>query len=174
MLFSIHSRHSFTRQNLAIQMRVPVRVVAIIFVSLAAGALSTAHAQINDIRTGQPIPGTQGITLGPGLDLSDWNSAGHNLRYGDFSNNGIGGVNLTGDLFDNSWLDNAEFYGATLTNANFPAASLTGTDYSFATLTNANFTQANLAGAFLDYTTLAGANLTGANISRRQLSVTRI
>ena len=66
---------------------------------------SPARADINDIRTGQPLPGTQGITLGPGLTLSDWNYPpgwpfpGYNLQYGDFSNNGAGGVNLTGASF---------------------------------------------------------------------------
>ena len=74
-------------------------------------AVAPLRAQINSLQTGQPIPGTVGITLGPGIDLSGWNSAGHSLQYGDFSDNGAGGVNLAGTTFDASWLDNASFYG---------------------------------------------------------------
>jgi uncharacterized protein YjbI with pentapeptide repeats len=124
-----------------------------------------AHAQINDLRTGQLLPGTAGITPGPGVDLSNWNSAGHSLQYANFSNGGACGLDLTGAVFDGSWLDNASFYKAIVPQISFVSSSLTSADFSFANATNANFTNANLTGAALDYATLTGANLTGATIT---------
>jgi hypothetical protein len=39
-----------------------------------------AIGQIYNDQTGQVIPGTQGITPGPGVDLSEWNTPGHVLE----------------------------------------------------------------------------------------------
>ncbi len=58
-------------------------------------------ADIKNWQTGQTIPGTEGITPGPGVSLMNWNSDAHNLRYADFS----AGLDLGGSLFRSSWLD---------------------------------------------------------------------
>src|SRR5688572_17912435 len=60
---------------------------------------------------GQLIPGTEGITPGPSVYLSDWNSTNHNLRYADFS----AGLDFRGAQFYQSWLENARFSRANLT-----------------------------------------------------------
>ncbi|MBE3096769.1 MAG: pentapeptide repeat-containing protein [Planctomycetes bacterium] len=106
-----------------------------------------AAATIYNWQTGQPIPGTEGITPQPGVDLSDWNTASHNLQYGDFRT-----TDLNHSHFEDSWLDYAHFGGANLTSA----------DIHYATLSGANLSGANLTSAFLRYATLTSANLTDA------------
>ena len=127
---------------------------------IACGLLMTlpAAAQADIFRwdNGQLIPGTQGITPGPGVDLSRWSSPERNLRFADFS----GGLDLTQANFSSSWLDNSRFNGAnltrctsicrTLTNANLSGTNLTDAWLRVATLTNANFAGAVVAGANFD------------------------
>ena len=117
------------------------------------------------------IPGTAGITPGPGVDLSNWNTAPHNLRYADFS----GGLDLSGANFSNSWLDNAHFQGANLTGASLYQSTLTNADLGVAnlsnaylddsTLTNADLSVANLSNAYLFGSTLTNADLGGATVT---------
>ncbi len=57
---------------------------------------------------GQLIPGTEGITPGPGVQLSEWDTNAKNLRYADFS-----GMNLSNSKLYFSWLDNADLSGTT-------------------------------------------------------------
>ena len=94
-----------------------------------------ASGQVYNWDTGEVIPGTEGVTPGPGMELEGWSSADHNLRYADFS----GGLDLHDSSFQESWLDHAWFIGADLTGANFNVATLTGADLSGATVTGANF-----------------------------------
>ena len=91
---------------------------------------------------GQVIPGTQGITPGPGVDLSGWNSPGHELEFAllDYPD-------LTNASFENSDLFEAGFYGANLTNANFTGANLANASFDSSTLTNAGFSGAIVTGA---------------------------
>jgi uncharacterized protein YjbI with pentapeptide repeats len=131
---------------------------------MACGLLMTlpAAAQADIFRwdNGQLIPGTQGITPGPRVDLSSWNSPQRNLRFAHFP----GSPDLTGANFSSSWLDDSRFYGAILTNADLSGTNLTGVQlFSFnaelsegATLTNANLAGATVTGADFSLTTSHG------------------
>ena len=63
------------------------------------------------------IPGTEDITIGPGVDLSGWNTESRNLRHATgFSGEAAGssfenpiGIDLTGANFSNSWIDGVVF-----------------------------------------------------------------
>ena len=93
---------------------------------LTTVTVSVSQADIRNWRTRENIPGTEGITLGPGIDLSGRNSDSRNLRFAVLS-----GSDLSGATFARSWLDNARFWGAT-------PAKLAQADMSYANLTNAN------------------------------------
>ena len=138
--------------------------VGVAWLSVAVLALllaQTATATIYNWQTGQPIPGTEGIAPGPGVNLSNWNTESHSLRYGDFRN-----TDLNHSDFDDSWLDDAHFGGANLTSASFHSATLSGADLSGvilmsallrrASLTSANLTDAMVQGAYFGYTTSRG------------------
>lgn len=111
---------------------------------LMAVTVSVSQADIRNWRTRENIPGTEGITPGPGINLSGRNSDSRNLRYAVFSGN-----DLSGATFARSWLDNARFWGGT-------PAKLTQADLSYANLTNANLFGVPLANA-----DLTGAIVTG-------------
>ena len=70
--------------------------------------------------SGQVIPGTQGITPGPGIDLSGWNTPGHQLEFASLSYQGLSNAS-----FENSDLTSASLYFSDLTNADFRNANLT-------------------------------------------------
>jgi hypothetical protein len=72
---------------------------------LGAMPLGAGRAGIPNWQTGETIPGTEGITPGPGMVLENWNTEIHNLRYADFS----GGLDLSGATLEHSWLDFALF-----------------------------------------------------------------
>jgi uncharacterized protein YjbI with pentapeptide repeats len=114
---------------------------------------AAAQADIFRWDNAQQIPGTQGVTPGPGIDLSSRNTAQRNLRFADFS----GGLDLSQANFWGSWLDSSRFNGANLTNAELQSAILTNADLSGANLTNAylgnaTLTSANFAGAVIQGT----------------------
>jgi uncharacterized protein YjbI with pentapeptide repeats len=126
---------------------------------LAAGVLaiwgaSPAVGQIYDYETDQVIPGTQGITLGPGVDLSNWNSAGHELEYANLGSYEVS-IDLSGASFANSDLTAAFLHGANLTNVDFTNANL-----SSASLGSTNVSGANFAGATVTSTDLESSGLT--------------
>ena len=60
-------------------------------VSLRFLCPSVVYAEIVNWQTGETIPGTEGITPRPGIQLTRWNTAEHNLRYADCS----GGLDLS-------------------------------------------------------------------------------
>lgn len=99
-------------------------------------ATVTVHADIYRLDNGQVIPGTEGITPGPGIDLSGgWNNDSHNLRYADFS----GGLDLSGAKFATSWLDFADFQGADLVDADLSYSALANARLTGTTVTRARF-----------------------------------
>ncbi len=124
-------------------------------------AAPTAWADIFRWDNSQVIPGTEGITPGPGMQLDEWNTEAHNLRYADFA----GGLDLHQSSFQKSWLDNARFNNANLSNSDFgpPLSSWFGT--AGATLTGADLSGANLTGAYLGMANLTSASLRGANLT---------
>ncbi len=121
---------------------------------------SPALADIFNDQTEQLIPGTQGITPGPGVDLSGWNTPGHQLEFAHLEL-----FDLTNASFATSDLINANFVESTLTNANLTNANLTNAKFSGSTLTNANLTDATLTNA-----TLYGSTLTDTNFTNTKLT----
>jgi uncharacterized protein YjbI with pentapeptide repeats len=155
-------------------------IMALIFlVALAA----SGRAAIFRWDNGQVIPGTEGITPVPGVNLSDWNTDSHNLRYADFS----AGLNLSDASFIDSWLENAHFQGANLNNAVLYGSTLTNADLSGTTVTGAFFFNTtgftkeqlystasyqanNLQGIFLGRNDLSGWDFSGQNLTGASLS----
>ena len=92
-----------------------------VFVALVSVALfvTNSNADIKNWQTGQTLPGSEGITPGPGIDLRNWNLSSKNLKYAN-----LAGMDLRNSIFLNSWLDNASFSGSHLANANFYVARL--------------------------------------------------
>jgi hypothetical protein len=119
---------------------------------------AAAQADIFRWDNGQLIPGTEGITPGPGVDLNshsgEWSSPQRNLRFASFSGRPHL-TDLTGANFSSSWLDHSRFW-ANLTNANLSGTNLTNARLVASTLTNANLAGAIVTGASFDQTTLGG------------------
>jgi uncharacterized protein YjbI with pentapeptide repeats len=106
-----------------------------------------AAAQI--LTTGDTvIPGTQGITVGPGIDLSGWNSPGHELEMAN-----LAGVDLSNATFVNSDITAGALSNSNLTSANFANSNLSNATFSWSTLTGADLTGAIITGAAFEYTT---------------------
>jgi uncharacterized protein YjbI with pentapeptide repeats len=141
---------------------------------------AVSRADIFRWDNGALIPGTQGITPGPGVQLSNrylqyarlsqTNLTGANftssdLTEGSFYSSTLDGANLSGAI-----LSGASFLGASLMSANLSGAYLLGeTDLDHSNLTNANLSAADLTNANLSRATLDGANLTGATIKGTSL-----
>jgi hypothetical protein len=147
----------------------PAWIACGLLVSLPAAA----QADIFRWDNGELIPGTEGITPGPGVgfDYCPWTCLPRDLRFADFS----GGLDLTEANFYPTWLDNSRFNGANLTGARLASASLRNADLSGtnltnaslygANLTNADLSGANLTDAELPYATLTNANFAGAVVA---------
>ncbi|MFO0915316.1 MAG: pentapeptide repeat-containing protein [Pirellulales bacterium] len=115
---------------------------------------ATTHAQIYRWDNGQVIPGTEGITLGPDLELIRWASEGFNLRFGNFTGD------LTRANLSRSWIENGRFVDANLSNARLNDARLINANFNGATLSGANLSRAELANA-----TFTGALLNDVNLA---------
>ena len=150
-------------------------VYLIILCSCSGIAFDNTQADILRWDTGQVIPGTEGITVGPEVRLRLWNTDEHNLRYADLS----GGLVLTRSNFDQSWLDHATFAeaslirsklrNASLENSDLTSADLNRADLQGATLTNAILNDADLTDADLRDVTLQNASLIRANLTESDL-----
>jgi uncharacterized protein YjbI with pentapeptide repeats len=106
---------------------------------------ANAHADIYRWDTGEVIPGTEGITPGPGVQLLNLDLAFAELEDAPLPNANLSGANLT----------HASLLRATLTNAN---------------LEGANFESDQLVGAYLTNADLRGSNspLNYSLFSRRE------
>jgi uncharacterized protein YjbI with pentapeptide repeats len=159
-----------------------ILILALTWIHAVALGVSVSRAEIYRWDTGEAIPGTEGITPGPGEWLGYWNTEARNLRFADFS----GGLDLCGAYLHRSWLDNADFSGANLRHANLTESTLTNADLSGATVTGADFhgswgftkeqlystasyQAGNLQGIGLGYY-LSGWDFHGQNLSRADLS----
>ncbi len=156
------------------RMRRPARLLT--FAALLLAAPSLAEAQILRWDNGQVIPGTEGITPGPGVNLSGWYTEGHRLSWADLA----GGLDLTGANLSHSWFESAHLdfatlvdaniaatflYNASLTNANLERSNLTEAGLFYTDLTNANLADADLRNAYCEWPNLHSANLAGALIT---------
>ncbi len=137
-----------------------VVIVCSIYLWQDCGNPTATLADITNWQTGQTIPGTEGITPGPGMVLENWNTETHNLRYADFSD----GLNLRHSTFSWDWLDSARFAQANLTGVTFWHSTLTDADLSQANLTNARFGTSTLLGANLSHANLTKASFYDVNI----------
>ena len=126
------------------------------------------HADIYSWDNGQLIPGTEGITPGPGVQLDHMDLEYARLWGEDLTAARLEASNLAMPVL---WLDRGAYRGSDLTQANLTGANLTNADLSSSTLTEANLTGANLTEANLTEADLTEANLTdsvvaGADFSR--------
>ncbi len=113
---------------------------------VATFTASPAAADVYRWDIGALIPGTEGITPGPGVQLDH-----RELEYANLSQK-----DLTGANFESSNLANAALYESTLANADLRGVNLTHAWLAFSTLTNAN-----LRGAVVTETRLGYATSTG-------------
>ena len=132
----------------------------------AVSFYSTCQGDIINWQSGAAIPGTEGLTLGPGIDLSGRNTQERNLRFADFQDG-----DLSSASFQASWLDNARFVRANLSNADFRSASLPETDLTDAIVLGTNFQGTELSAEQLYSTTsyqmrdLTGLGMDGSNMT---------
>jgi uncharacterized protein YjbI with pentapeptide repeats len=145
-----------------------ILVIAALFVTATVSA--RVEADIYRWHDGQVIPGTEGITPGPGVVLD----------HRELSFVSLEGLDLTGSRFEFSNLANARFtfytggdhYGSNLTGANLSGTTLIRADLIGSTLISSNLSDANLAGARLYFSDLSNANLTGAVVTGTNLRYT--
>jgi uncharacterized protein YjbI with pentapeptide repeats len=132
------------------------------------------QADIKNWQTGETIPGTEGITPGPGIDLSNWNTPTMNLEFADLADTNLEGANFHDSVLSYAWfqranLMNARFThflaGGSLLGADLTQANLTGASFSRFGLANANFTDSVAIGAGFDKAFLSGANMSGADLT---------
>ena len=101
---------------------------------------ATARADIFRWDNSQLIPGTEGITPGPGVALDH-----HELAFAELSER-----DLTGCAFRLLEPQPRVSVYSTLTNANLTGANLTSANLQVSMLTNANLTGAVVTGANFD------------------------
>jgi uncharacterized protein YjbI with pentapeptide repeats len=147
-----------------------VCLASVALASRAGPALAQIYYTFGSPNSGQVIPGTEGITPGPGVDLGGWNSPGHELEFADLSDFYFyyqRDISLSNASFANSDLHAANLNSTDLTSANFVGADLTNASLSAANLTNADFSNANLSDASFSspYYYRHGTVLTNANFS---------
>jgi uncharacterized protein YjbI with pentapeptide repeats len=115
---------------------------------------STARGTVFRWDDGEPIPGTEAITVGPGMIVD-----GLEIQFADLFEASLTAASFVGADVSDGFLD-----GSTLTDANFSGAVLTGASFQFVDATGANFTNADLQFAFLDTSTLVEADFSNADL----------
>src|SRR5262245_53333356 len=110
--------------------------------ALLIGLTAACQADIFRWDNGQLIPGTGGITPGPGVQLDHRQLRFARLAELDLAGANLASSNLTRASLYRSTLTNANLSGAILVDANLSSATLTGGDLSIAGLTNANLSHA--------------------------------
>jgi uncharacterized protein YjbI with pentapeptide repeats len=124
----------------------------------------------------QLIPGTEGITPGPGVQLDhreleyarleSFVLIGANFELSNLTSARLDESNLTSANLSGANLTRATFRGRpNLTDANLTNANLTRAQLAATTLTNANLSNANLTIATLTAATLTDANLNNADLT---------
>ena len=124
----------------------------------------TVHADIYRWDNGQVIPGTEGITPGPGVQLDH-----RELEYA-----GLKELDLTGSNFGFSNLTSAHLSDSTLTNADLTGAVVRGAFFSDTTsrgftkeqlYSTASYQAKDLQGIGLGYNDLTGWDFSGQNLT---------
>ena len=125
---------------------------------------AAAQADVYRWDNGQLIPGTEGITPGPGVQL-DHRQMAYAILWK---------LNLTGANFEASNLANAILEFSTLTGANLAGAVVTGTSLRNTTsrgftadqlYSTASYQAKNLQGIGLHYNNLSGWDFSGQNLA---------
>jgi uncharacterized protein in mobD 3'region len=119
-----------------------------------------------------------------GIDLSEIDLRGANLKSTNLSGSNLFSANLSGADLSNANLSGTNLIKANLSNANLERTNLFGanlikanlshTNLERANLSGANLSDANLANANLENTDLSNANLSGANLSKTNLFNTNL
>ena len=119
-----------------------------------------------------------------GIDLSEIDLRGANLKSTNLSGSNLFSANLSGADLSNTNLSGTNLIKANLSNANLERTNLFGanlikanlshTNLERANLSGANLSDANLANANLENTDLSNANLSGANLSKTNLFNTNL
>jgi uncharacterized protein YjbI with pentapeptide repeats len=143
---------------------------------LLAAAVSSAIARADIYRwdNGQVIPGTEGITPGPGVRLDRVN-----LDFADFRSADLTGASLVNSRLSranlaNSNLSRSAFRHSTLTDANLIGAVVTGTDFDATTASGFTKQQLYSTASYqvndLRQISLAHNDLTGWDVSEQDLT----
>lgn len=154
----------------------------IVFCAISA-ATSISRADIYRWDNGQVIPGTEGITPGPGVQLDHLDLQYADLVRFDLSGADLSQSNLTSAIFHSSTLTGTNLSGANLTGAGLGTATLADAAFSGATVTNAklrgiseeqlystaSYQQRYLPGVSLNED-VSGWNLSGQDLSNASLS----
>jgi hypothetical protein len=136
--------------------------------------IGSASAQIYR-ESGELIPGTENVRLGPGVDLSGWdlgtgfsamggaNLAGFDLTGADLSSANLANANLSGSNLAGANLSDAVLAGVNSTNVVFDGADLSGANleksfFRSSDFSNANLERADLGGAFFDDVQFVGTS----------------
>jgi uncharacterized protein YjbI with pentapeptide repeats len=155
-------------------------------------ALAAAcRADIYRWDNGQLIPGTEGITPGPGAQFENRVLEFANLSEKNLTNAFFNGANLTGAQFESSNLTNADFTGAIVrgailfgtvgftkeqlySTASYQAKDLQGIGLHARNLAGWDFSGQNLRVAGLSVANLTSAELTGANLTNASLGAANL
>ena len=163
----------------------PVRIETRISRSLASlavllGITSAASADILRWDNSKVISGTQGITLGPGVDLTTPTGGGRNLSFANLVATDLSAANFTGANLSHarfnalggsggvpppSFLANTNFTGANISFANFGGIPITSSQFG----STKSYTQHNLTGVGMQNQDMTGWDLSLQNLSKADL-----
>ena len=147
------------------------RTLAIGLLQAAAVFAGGVNADVFRWDNGHRIPRTEGIELGPGIELSPaFRLAFADMRDVDLSRANLSGADLNEAKFTNSDLTSARLSFATLTGADFSGAVINGTHFSRSGITaeqyysTASYAKGNLARANFHGVDASGWDLSGKNL----------
>jgi len=132
--------------------------LGLLYLWMMIAASPVARGQILNWQTGQVIPGTEGITPGPGADLRYWSSEAYNLRYADLTDAVVAGAffrSTTGRGFTKEQL---------YSTASYKNRDLTGIQLGYNDLTGWNLAGQNLTNVWFDSATLTDTDLSFADL----------
>ena len=120
---------------------------------------STSWADIKNWETGETIPGTEGITLEPGVQLDH-----RELAYAKLSEVDLTGANLAFSNLPHAILSQSNLTSANLAGANLRGATLFKADLTGATLLDVDFSGATLSGSTFSGGLRGSVNFDGSDL----------